>query len=1622
MFHPLAVIAIILLYGAGLFLIALWVERRAAVGKSPANHPIVYSLSLAVYCTAWTYYGSVGIAATSGMLFLAIYLGPTMLMVIWWMVLRKMVRIKNMQRITSIADFISARYDKSEIIAGLATLIALVGIMPYIALQLKAILFTFDIITEPSEPKFSWVRSHVGLVVVGLMTVFTIMVGVRRLDPTERHEGMIMALAAECVVKLVGMLAAGIFVTYFLYDGFGDIFQRLADSPFQHLVSIAGEKSAPYLTWMTYLILAMSAILLLPRQFHVAVVENSNEKHILTAMWVFPLYMLLINIFVFPIAVAGLLKGYPAAAADRFVLQLPIDYGATLVLPSDFGASWLAMLVFIGGISASTGMIMVSSVTLSTMIINHLFLPLIRGIRYVAFLRKHLLECKWVAVALVILFGYWFEQQAVAPYMLVNIGLISFAAVLQFAPVVLGGIFWRGANKMGAGLALVFGFVIWFYTLLVPAFIKGGLLESNLLSTGFLGMTFLKPEALFGLTAFEPLTHSVFWSLFFNVVFFIAGSLIFKQRPEEESQAEEFVGSLSTLSAFRFAPKQEAYVDLAAKKKEIESLLVQYFTEEEAKSNLLNCFQRLGLEGKSRITISELVALHHRVEKFLAGSIGAPAAHKAMTRSMIFTPRETKDLMDVYRRILADYRITPQELKVKIDYYQEKEELLTAHARELRELNKVLESRIVEQRETEKALAKSEEKYRSIFENAPEGIFQTSTDGRLINASPSMARILGYDSPEELMEMVTDIRKQVYVISQEQCDLIQLLEGENTVGDFECQFYRKDGTIIWVSIRARAIRSEAGGIEYIEGFVQNISKRKKAEEALQRAYRNLEKRVEERTAELRRANEELLKTKDAAEAATLAKSEFLANMSHEIRTPMNGVIAAVELVLNEEMPTKIEHYMKIIHSSAYSLLGIINDILDFSKIEAGKLELETDLFRLDEALDTVTDVFINKASGKRIEMLVDIDVKTPRALVGDSLRLQQIVKNLIDNAIKFTPKGGVILVSVKPISQTPDEAVLEFAVEDTGVGIAPEHIQILFKPFTQADASTTRKYGGTGLGLTICKQLVEMMDGEISVESELGEGSTFNFTVTLGRQPADQERKFVAPNDIYGLQALVVDDSEDNRLIIKKMLESFGLRVETASSGKAALERLKSIKISEKTEKPLKLIMMDWLMPGLDGIEASRIIRQELNLDIPIIMMTAFGRETERHDAEKVGVNGFLTKPIYQSSLFNAILDAFGKEALAKAERKRQITTKASIYKQRLKGARILVAEDNPTNQEIALAILEDAGIEAEIANNGKEALNALWNRTFDAVLMDIQMPEMDGYETTRRIRKDLNMPKLPIIAMTAHAMKGDEEKCLRAGMNGYIPKPINQDVMFHTLWKAVGPIRRTFVTETMKPDGAPEPEAPAAESAVLPDSLPGINIEETLSNLNIDQTTFKRILQGFYRNNRDTIDKMKTALADEDWDELRQMAHSLKGSAANIGAESLQKTAKALEIASADETLRPPAPQVIDNLETSMKEVLESLASLLKPEKEKEEPEKIPVMNLAQALPVIQKLTESLELADPENIQASVQSMRPYLRRTVMQKLENNINDYEYDEALKILKEIIEQIQISSSEIKEKG
>ena len=764
---------------------------------------------------------------------------------------------------------------------------------------------------------------------------------------------------------------------------------------------------------------------------------------------------------------------------------------------------------------------------------------------------------------------------------------------------------------------------------------------------------------------------------------------------------------------------------------------------------------------------------------------------------------------------------------------------------------------------------------------------------------------------------------------------------------------------------------------------------------LNKAIKTSHVKLEEEIGERYQVEKELVEAKKTAESCTRIKSSFLANMSHEIRTPMNGVIAATDLALNEDLPPKAKHYLEIVKSSAYSLLELINDILDFSKIEAARLDLKTEPFVLDSVLERISDMFLSRVAEKSIELLVDIDPETPKNLIGDCLRLQQIIKNLVDNAIKFSNKSGIILIGIKPTEKTHDYVELSFFVKDTGIGIDPEYIPDLFRRFTQADMSTKRQYAGTGLGLSICKQLVEMMEGKIGVKSEKGKGSTFFFTARFKMQAKEQSRKLAPPPDLQGIKTLVVDDCADSITIIEKMLASFDFQAESVSSGKEALHALKD---NQTKEKPFKLVIIDWLMPEMDGLEVSKKIRKDLNLDIPIIMITAFGRETEKTMAMQEKINAFLNKPISQSILFNTIMDVFGKEVYEKEKIQRSITTKASIYKNRLKGARILVAEDNPTNQEVAKAILEGAGIIVEIADNGEKAVQAAKEGNFDAILMDIQMPEMDGFEATMAIRQDSKIHSIPIIAMTAHAMKGDQQMCLDTGMDAYVAKPIRQDRLFETLYKAIKPAslfsNRIIDNKTVKTDS-------------LPPELPGINIEGALNASKIDSHVFKQILTGFFKNNKETAKNIRDAFTASDWLTLSHMSHSLKGSAGNIGAEELYDDASNLEIKSREGQKNPPDSKLVDKLESTLDQVLKSLESLVeKSRPELPEVKKIP-LEPEKLLPMLKRMADALDLADPEEIKRHFNSLKQYIDDQMIEKLESQIDNYDYDNALKIIKQL---------------
>lgn len=834
MLSPVAVIGILLLYMSGLFLASNWVRRRQ--GARWADGPVVYSLSLAVYCTAWAFYGTIGQAVYGGMMFMAVYLGAMLSAVLWWFVLRRMVRIKNAFGITSIADFISARYDKSQGLAILATCAALVCIMPYIALQLKAVLSTFSLIVLPANVSAK-AQQGAGLGIVSLMILFTIVFGVRRLAPSQRHENMLVVLAVQNLIKLAAFLAAGIFVTYFLFHGFGDIFTRLAQSPFRALTGIVGTApgASPFLTWTVYIFMSMSAVLFLPRQFHLAVVENSDEKHIRTAMWMFPLYMLLINIFVFPVAAGGLLQGGNPRNADVFLLKLPLDSGHY----------WLALLVFLGGFSAAAGMIMVEAMTLSTMLSNHLLLPLADKIRALSFLRRHILKCRWLAVAVVLLLGYWYELRVSGTNILVNIGMISFAGVTQFTPAILGGMYWRRGNKIGALLGLSAGMAVWMYTLLIPAILMNQGINAPWMETGPWGMAFLKPTRLFGLTGLDPVSHGAFWSLLFNLGLYVLGSIYFRQSVEEQRLSEQYVGILNLNSISARIMPNEPFIDLADKEVKIEMFLSQYYPEPRIKEITLHCLKTAGVAGKQWIHSGELVALHAAVEKILAGSIGAASARKAMRAGDIFTPSEVRNLSEMYARILSELKVTPEELRKKIDFHQERERLLSLHAGELEDKVRERDEQIFERKRAEKALRESERRLMYIIDFLPDATFVIDKEGEVIAWNHAMEILTGVASVHMLGKGDYEYAKAFY--NERRPMLIDLLEespeivrarytqvSKNPDGTLmgEAVFHHpKNGELFYYGKAAPLYDSAGNRVGAIE-TVRDITREKKAEAAL----------------------------------------------------------------------------------------------------------------------------------------------------------------------------------------------------------------------------------------------------------------------------------------------------------------------------------------------------------------------------------------------------------------------------------------------------------------------------------------------------------------------------------------------------------------------------------------------------------------------------------------------------------------------------------------------------------------------------------------------------------------------------------------------------------------------
>ncbi len=750
----------------------------------------------------------------------------------------------------------------------------------------------------------------------------------------------------------------------------------------------------------------------------------------------------------------------------------------------------------------------------------------------------------------------------------------------------------------------------------------------------------------------------------------------------------------------------------------------------------------------------------------------------------------------------------------------------------------------------------------------------------------------------------------------------------------------------------------------------------------------------------------------AAEAATEAKSQFLANMSHEIRTPMNAIMGMTHLALLEPLTDKARNYIDKAHRAAANLLQIINDVLDVSKIESGKLELEVTEFQLETVIAQMADVLGIRAEEKGLELLFSAPTELPPVLLGDPVRLGQVLINLGNNAIKFTPRGEVI-IGAEVQACSADSVTLHFWVRDTGIGMDPSQLERLFQPFTQADTSTTRQYGGTGLGLTISKQLVELMAGRIWVESQPGSGSTFHFTVTMGVQakPTSHKRALLA-EELAGKRVLLVDDNASAREVLSEMAHHLGLQVETCASGPQALQRMKE---ALSRGEPHDVLLTDWKMPGMDGLDFARHALAMPPEHRPcVLLVTAFARDEALRAAEGLALSGVLNKPVTPSTLLDSLSVALGQHTPAPVAPLHTGRLLENAHRQ-LAGARVLLVEDQPMNQELACDLLERAGLRVVLANHGAEALDKLRTEgPFDGVLMDCQMPVMDGYTATREIRANPEWATLPIIAMTASALASDRDRVLSCGMNDHITKPLELGQMFTIMARWIVPGQRPGrnPADTMPPSEVPSATSPAAPASPLGPPMPSLDTEDGLARCMGNLNLYQRLLKGFARTQSDFVQQLDTA---EDRDSVIRVAHTLKGLAGNIGATRLHEQASVLEADLHDAPVDDPSTlrrQVQAQLEltiAALNDVLADIQQLSTPTAAPTVSPKLPAdtPGWQNQLAELLMLVQDHDARARDACQSLMQRLGDEANHPLLVQLRRSLDRYDFDNASSILQQL---------------
>lgn len=790
-----------------------------------------------------------------------------------------------------------------------------------------------------------------------------------------------------------------------------------------------------------------------------------------------------------------------------------------------------------------------------------------------------------------------------------------------------------------------------------------------------------------------------------------------------------------------------------------------------------------------------------------------------------------------------------------------------------------------------------------------------------------------------------------------------------------------DNRVIWVHSIGNVVRDKNGNPVEMYGVIQDITERKNVEQKLQEAAQT--------------------------------KTDFLANMSHEIRTPMNAVIGMSYLMMKTDLTPRQLNYIKKISQSSEHLLGIINDILDFSKIDSGKLSIESTDFFIDTVLNNVTNLVGEKANDKDLELIFDVSPDIPRHLVGDPLRLGQILINYANNAVKFTEKGEIV-ISVNVEEQNEENALMRFSVQDTGIGLTPEQQSRLFQSFQQADTSTSRKYGGTGLGLAISKQLAQLMGGEVGVESEVGKGSTFWFTARLKIATEDMKAK-QTQIDLRGFKALVVDDNPMARRVLSEHLGYMSFIVTQAQSGKEAITLVQQ---GDKNGKPFDIVFIDWKMPEMNGLETARAIYLlEMQSFPKLVMVTAYGRDDMNEHAAKVGVESILTKPVNPSVLLDTVMRVFKGEGLKLDDEKHN---RASLIDSliSIKGAKILLTEDNEINQEVAIGLLESGDFEVDIANNGQEALDLVAIKNYDLVLMDMQMPVMDGVAASIEIRKNPQFDNLPIIAMTANARLEDKEKCLQVGMQDHISKPIDPEELFRALLKWIKPQDSVVDFDAQKVSHFSSEEALTDNKNNEVDlggilSIDELDVELGLQRVLNNKTLYLKMLRKYVTAQSHVVADIRAALDnEEDKQSAERLTHTIKGLSANIGAMSLQDKAAEIETLIRNQAQR----QIIDEKLTAFEQAFSALLDKIKTALPSEAAAMSQNIDMSKAPEVIKELMSLLEDDNSKAgtvLEDNLDLLRFVLGTKTFTKIDNAIKQFDLDEALEFLKERVAELDV---------